>query len=54
MGHFWGQFTATSPDLTLHGGVFTEQYQNGLESGTEIIPNYPDFMGAIPKGFTLP
>ena len=35
------QFKATSPDLTLNGGLNTEQYQNGLKFGVEIILNYP-------------
>ena len=32
----FGQFIATSPDLTLNG-VFLELYQNCLKSGIEII-----------------
>ena len=35
------QFKAASPDLTLNGGLNTEQYQNGLKFGVEIILNYP-------------
>ena len=35
------QFSATSPGLTLNDGLYREQYQNGLELGTEVILNYP-------------
>ena len=39
-----GQFkAATSPDLTLNGDLYREQYKNGLNLGIEIILNYPAF-----------
>ena len=37
-----GQFNATSPDLTLNGGLHREFYQNGLKLEAEIRVNYPD------------
>ena len=37
-----GPFKATSPDLTLNGGLYREWYRNGLELGIEIILDYPD------------
>ena len=37
-----GQFKATSPDLTLNGGLYREKYQNSLKLGIEIILNYPE------------
>ena len=36
-----GQFKATSPDLTLNGGLYREEYPNGLKLGIEIILNCP-------------
>ena len=36
-----GQSRATSPDLTLNGGLYREKYQNGLKLGFEIILHYP-------------
>ena len=36
-----GQYNATSPDLTLNGGVFRAYFQNGLKLGIEIILRYP-------------
>ena len=38
-----GQFKATSPDLTLNGGLFREKYQNGLKLGIETI-TYPVYV----------
>ena len=32
---------ANSPDLTLNGGLYRQQYQDGLRFGIEIILNYP-------------
>ena len=37
---FSRQFKATSPDLTLDGGLYREQYPNGLTLGIEFILNY--------------
>ena len=36
-----GNLKATSPDLTLNGGLFREQYQTGVKLGTELVLNYP-------------
>ena len=37
------QLKATSPDLTLNGGLHREKYHNGLKLGGGIILNYPGF-----------
>ena len=39
---FVRQLEVSSPDLTLNGGLYREEYQNGLELGIGIIPSYPD------------
>ena len=37
-----GQFKASSPDLTLNGGLSRGYYQDGLKLGIEIISSYPE------------
>ena len=39
---FLDNFQATSPDLTTHGGLYREYYQDGLNLRTEIVLSYPD------------
>ena len=39
--HSAGQFEATSPDLTLNGGVHREQRKNDFKLGFEILETYP-------------
>ena len=34
-----GEFKATSADLILNGGLYREQYQDGLKLGIEITLN---------------
>ena len=41
--YYTGQFKATTPDLTLAGGLYKEQYQNGYKLGLETVLNYPDY-----------
>ena len=38
-----GQFKATSPHLTLNGGLYREWYQNCLKLGMEIVLSFPGF-----------
>ena len=42
-----GQLMATSPDLTLNGGLCREYYQSGLKLGIELILNFPVSFGVI-------
>ena len=43
-----GQFKATSPDLTLNGGLHRAEYQHGLNLGIETILSYPSSFHFIP------
>ena len=52
--HYTAQFKATSPDLTLDGGLYKEQYQNGFKLGFETVLNYPEYTVTFDlRGFSV-
>ena len=53
-GNTSAQFKATSPDLALNGGLYTEKFRNGHNLGIEIL-KYPDILWfSVRKSFWIP